>query len=106
MHNTTVSKVKKIMIEQPLKVSNRELHLHNRKTVAEIKEMEWNSETKVSITINRFKLNVIYEYQIVLLKINNLYIAGNICELQSQNHKCRKQIWMVLYCMYYMQDQG
>ena len=106
MQNTTVSKVKEIMIERPLKVSDRELHLHNRKTVAEIKEMEWNSETKVSITINRFKLNVIYEYQIVLLKINNLYIAGNICDMHSQNHKCQQQIWMVLYCMYYMQDQG
>ncbi|GMY34481.1 replication protein A 70 kDa DNA-binding subunit B-like [Fagus crenata] len=34
------------MVERPLKVSNRERHLHNRKTVAEIKEMEWNSETK------------------------------------------------------------
>ena len=62
MHNTTILKVKEIMIEQPLKVSDRELHLHNRKTVAEIKETEWNSETKVSITINHFKLNVIYEY--------------------------------------------
>ena len=50
------------MIERPLKVLDRELHLHNRKTVVEINEMEWNSETKVSITINRFKLNVIYEY--------------------------------------------
>ncbi|GMY20742.1 replication protein A 70 kDa DNA-binding subunit A-like [Fagus crenata] len=46
LHNTTVSKVKEIMVERPLKVSDRELHLHNRKTVAEIKEMEWNSETK------------------------------------------------------------
>ncbi len=62
MHNTTILKVKEIMIEQPLKVSDRELHLHNRKIVAEIKEMELNSETKVSITINRFKFNVIYEY--------------------------------------------
>ena len=50
------------MVERPLKVSDKELHLHNRKTVAEIKEMEWNSETKVSIIINHFKLNVIYEY--------------------------------------------
>ena len=62
MHNTTILKVKEIMIEQPLKVSDRELHLHNRKTVVKIKEMELNSETKVSITINRFKFNVIYEY--------------------------------------------
>ncbi|GMY05936.1 replication protein A 70 kDa DNA-binding subunit A-like [Fagus crenata] len=46
LHNTNVSKVKEIMVERPLKVSDRELHLHNRKTVAEIKEMEWNSETK------------------------------------------------------------
>ncbi|GMY20769.1 replication protein A 70 kDa DNA-binding subunit A-like [Fagus crenata] len=49
LHNTNVSKVKEIMVERPLKVSDRELHLHNRKTVAEIKEMEWNSETKTKV---------------------------------------------------------
>ena len=46
--NTTMDiNVKEILTKRLPKVQDRELALHNKKTNVEIKELEWNSETKV-----------------------------------------------------------
>ena len=41
------------------KVQHGELALHNRKTVAEIKDLEWNLETKVSTLLLQYEFIVI-----------------------------------------------
>ena len=40
--------VKEIMPKEPPKVQDGELALHNRKTIAGIKDLEWDIKTKVS----------------------------------------------------------
>jgi len=47
LNNVTVSKVKELKIDRPPMIPDKELALRNRKTVAEIKKMEWKPETKV-----------------------------------------------------------
>jgi hypothetical protein len=43
----TISKIKELKIDQPPMIPDKELALCNRKTVVEIKQMEWKPETKV-----------------------------------------------------------
>jgi hypothetical protein len=52
LKNVAIVEVNQMKIEQPPIIPNRELALHNRKTIAEIKEMEGNSEVKVLINYN------------------------------------------------------
>ncbi len=52
LKNVAIVEVNQMKIEQPPIIPNRELALHNRKTIAEIKEMEGNSEAKVLINYN------------------------------------------------------
>ena len=48
------------------RVVDGELPLHDRKTIAELKDMEWNSKTEVSIVLIWLKFAVIYDYLVVL----------------------------------------
>ena len=48
------------------RVADGELPLHDRKTIAELKDMEWNSQTEVSIVLIWLKFAVIYDYLVVL----------------------------------------
>lgn len=48
------------------RVADRELPLHDRKTIAELKDMEWNSKTEVSIVLIWLKFAVVYDYLVVL----------------------------------------
>ena len=58
--NTTMGiNVKEIMPKELPKVQDGELALHNRKTVAEIKDLEWNLETKVSTLLLQYEFIVI-----------------------------------------------
>ena len=41
------------------KVQHGELALHNRKTVTKIKDLEWNSETKLSTLLLQYEFIVI-----------------------------------------------
>ena len=51
--NTTMDiNIKEILPKGLPKVQDEELPLHNKKTVAEIKGLEWNSERKVSTIMN------------------------------------------------------
>ena len=47
-YSTKDINVKDILPKGLTKIQDAELALHNKKTVAEIKNLEWNSETKVS----------------------------------------------------------
>jgi hypothetical protein len=47
LNNVTISEVKELKIDRPSMIPDEELALRNRKTVAEIKKMEWEPETKV-----------------------------------------------------------
>lgn len=49
LSTTMITQVKEIMLKGPSNALDREPLLHNRKKVAEIKDMEWNSESKVSV---------------------------------------------------------
>ncbi|XP_075649731.1 uncharacterized protein LOC142620215 [Castanea sativa] len=62
--NTTMGiNVKEIMPKGLPKVQDGEPALHNRKTVAEIKDLEWNSETKdLLVTCNAKIINVNNKY--------------------------------------------
>ena len=58
--NTTMGiNVKQIMPKELSKVQDGELALHNRKTVTKIKNLEWNSETKVSTLLLQYEFIVI-----------------------------------------------
>ena len=48
------------------RVANGELPLHDRKTIAELKDMEWNSKIEVSIILIWLKFAVVYDYLVVL----------------------------------------
>ena len=57
--NTTMGiNVKEIMPKGLPKVKDEELVLHNRKTVAEIKDLEWNPETMVSTLLLQYEFIV------------------------------------------------
>ena len=47
------------MPKEPPKVQDGELALHNRKTIAGIKDLEWDIETKVSTVLLQFKFIII-----------------------------------------------
>jgi hypothetical protein len=47
LNNVTITEVKELRIERPPMIPDEELALHNRKTIAEIKQMEWKPETKI-----------------------------------------------------------
>ena len=69
MHRLNASmdiNVKEIMPKEPPKVQDGELTLHNRKTIARIKDLEWDIETKVST---------------VLLECKNIIIGNCLCNL-------------------------
>ena len=51
--------IKEILPKGLLKVQDGELVLQNRKTVAEIKELEWNPETKVSTILLHYEFIII-----------------------------------------------
>ena len=54
--NTTMDKnVKEVLPKRLPKVQDGELALHNKKTNVEIKELEWNSETKVSTILLHYE---------------------------------------------------
>ncbi|KAL0013058.1 hypothetical protein SO802_000127 [Lithocarpus litseifolius] len=68
------------------KVQDGELALHNKKTVAEIKKLEWNSETKdFLVTCNAKIININNKY-------GWYYVACLICKTKV------KQIKGVLWC--------
>ena len=48
------------------RVADGKLPLHDRKTIAELKDMEWNSKTEVSIVLKWLKFTVVYDYLVVL----------------------------------------
>ena len=48
------------------RVADGKLPLHDRKTIADLKGMEWNSKTKISIVLKRLKFAVVYDYLVVL----------------------------------------
>lgn len=50
LNNVTIIEAKELKIERPPIIPDKELALHNRKTVVEIKQMERNSEKNVLIT--------------------------------------------------------
>jgi hypothetical protein len=52
LNNVAIIEVNQMKIEQTLIKPDGELALHNRKTIAEIKQMEKNSEAKVLINYN------------------------------------------------------
>ena len=51
--------VKQILPKGLIKVQDGELALQYRKTVVEIKELEWNLETKVSTILLHYELIII-----------------------------------------------
>ena len=51
--------VKEILPKGLLKVQDEELALQNKKTVAEIKDLEWNPETKVSTVLLHYEFIII-----------------------------------------------
>ncbi|KAL0008392.1 hypothetical protein SO802_009894 [Lithocarpus litseifolius] len=78
--------VKEIQPKGLLKVQDGELALHNRKTIAEIKDLEWNSETKDSlVTCNANIINIYNKY-------GWYYVACLICKTKV------KQVKGVLWC--------
>ena len=65
--NTTMGiNVKEIMLKRLPKAQDGELALHNRKTVAEINDTEWNSKTKVSTILLQYKFIVLGYFLCVL----------------------------------------
>ena len=58
--NTTMGiNVKEIMPKELPKVQDGELATHNRKTITKIKDLEWNSETKVSTLLLQYEFIII-----------------------------------------------
>ncbi|XP_062165074.1 uncharacterized protein LOC133871663 [Alnus glutinosa] len=57
LNNVTVSEVKELKIDRPPMIPDEELALRNRKTVAEIKKMEWKPETKEILITCLCKVN-------------------------------------------------
>lgn len=51
--------VKDILPKELPKPQDEELAVHNKKTVAEIKDLEWNSNTKVSTILSHYEFIII-----------------------------------------------
>ena len=51
--------IKEILPKGLLKVQDGELALQNKKTVAELKDLEWNPETKVSTILLHYEFIII-----------------------------------------------
>ncbi|XP_030949817.1 replication protein A 70 kDa DNA-binding subunit A-like [Quercus lobata] len=85
--NTTIDvNVKEILPKRLLKVQDEELASQNKKTVAEIKNLEWNSETKdLMVTCNAKIININNKY-------GWYYVACLICKTKV------KQVKGVLWC--------
>ncbi|KAL4600854.1 hypothetical protein ACB092_11G229800 [Castanea dentata] len=78
--------VKDILPKGLPKIQDGELALHNKKTVAEIKDLEWNSETKdLLVTCNAKIININNKY-------GWYYVACLICKTKV------KQVKGVLWC--------
>ncbi|KAF3957708.1 hypothetical protein CMV_017305 [Castanea mollissima] len=78
--------VKDILSKELPKAQDGELALHNRKTVAEIKDLEWNSKTKdLLVTCNAKIININNKY-------GWYYFACLICKTKV------KQVKGVLWC--------
>ena len=58
-YTTVVINVKEILPKGLPKVQDEELALHNKKIVVEIKDLEWNLETKVSTILLYYEFIVI-----------------------------------------------
>ena len=72
MHRLNTSmdiNVKEIMPKEPPKVQDRELALHNSKTIAGIKDLEWDIETKVSTVLLECKFIIIGNCLLIYNKI-------------------------------------
>ncbi|KAK9994148.1 hypothetical protein SO802_023851 [Lithocarpus litseifolius] len=73
--------VKEILSKGLPKVQDEELALHNKKTVAEIKDLEWNSKTKdLLVTCNAKIINFNNKYEWY-------YIACLICKTKVKQVK-------------------
>ncbi|KAL0010127.1 hypothetical protein SO802_005235, partial [Lithocarpus litseifolius] len=85
-YSTMDINVKEILPKALPKVQDGELALHNKKTVAEIKNLEWNSETKdLLVTCNAKIININNKY-------GWYYVACLICKTKV------KQVKGVLWC--------
>ena len=61
--NTTIDvNVKEILPKRLLKVQDEELASQNKKTVAEINNLEWNSETKVTTIVLYYEFITVYVF--------------------------------------------
>ena len=59
LNTTTNINIKEILPKGLPKVQDEELALHNKKIVVEIKDLEWNLETKVSTILLYYEFIVI-----------------------------------------------
>ena len=59
LNTTTDINIKEILPKGLPKVQDEELALHNKKIVVEIKDLEWNLETKVSTILLYYEFIVI-----------------------------------------------
>ena len=62
MHRLNITmdiNVTQIMPRGPREVQDGELALHNGKSIAEIKDLEWNLETKVSKGFIQYQFSII-----------------------------------------------
>ncbi|XP_050281086.1 replication protein A 70 kDa DNA-binding subunit A-like [Quercus robur] len=85
-HCTKDINVKDILPKGLTKIQDAELALHNKKTVAEIKNLEWNSEAKnLTVTCNAKIININNKY-------GWYYVACFICKTKV------KQVKGVLWC--------
>ena len=61
--NTTIEvNVKEILPKRLPKVQDEELASQNKKTVAEIKNLEWNSKTKVTTILLYYEFITVYVF--------------------------------------------
>ena len=58
LNTTTDINIKEILPKGLPKVQDEELALHNKKIVVEIKDLEWNLETKVSTVLIQLNLHL------------------------------------------------
>ncbi|XP_050263852.1 aldehyde dehydrogenase 1-like [Quercus robur] len=85
-YSTKDINIKDILPKGLPKIQDAEMALHNKKTVAEIKNLEWNSETKnLMVTCNAKIININNKY-------GWYYVACFICKTKV------KQVKGVLWC--------
>ena len=87
--NTTIDvNVKEILPKRLLKVQDEEFASQNKKTVAEIKNLEWNSETKVTTIVLYYEFITVYIFynKKLFYKLTKLCIIGLDGNMQCQNH--------------------